>query len=186
MTLDEYITRFRLLQRSAEQEEKRLNLLKGRAYQRFSARFAKAQSPLLSAYVVTVQEVENRWRRKQRLCERYGERIARATSLIESPVLREYALCRYLYGLTHEEIAEQSFYCVRTVYRHGKQAKKELEKALLSLMPKPRRTKDGRFHVRGKLPKPKKKRGVDRFSQTAATITAHRFGLPYRSLPVCV
>ena len=185
MTFDEYMIRFRLVQRETEQEEKRLNLLKGKAYQRFSKCFSQTENPLLSALVLSAQKVEKRWKHKQRLCERYGERIARAIDLIESPVLREYALCRYLYGLTHEEIAEQSFYCVRTVYRHGKAAKKELEKALLSLMPHVKRTKAGRFHVlRGRLPRVKKK--SDRFSYSASLFTARRNSLAYRPFPAYI
>lgn len=184
MTFDEYTTRFRLLQHGVEQDEKMLKLLRGKAYQNFATRFGKTENPVLRALILTEERVEARRRKRQKLCERYGERIARAAALIESSPLREYALYHYLYGLTHEEIAEQSFYCVRTVYRHGKEARRELEKALLSLMPKPKRTKDARYKIRGKLPG--KKKGVDKFSQSVAFSTARRKSLPYRPVPVFI
>lgn len=184
MTFDEYMTRFRLLQHSVEQDERMLLLLQGKAYSYFAERFGNTKNPVLSPLVLTKDVVEARRRRRQRLCERYGERIARAVALIESPPLREYALYHYLYGLTHEEIAEQSFFCVRTVYRHGKEARKELEKALLSLMPKPCRTKGGRFQPSGKLPK--KKTAGDRFARSAAFFTARRKSAPYRPVPVYI
>lgn len=181
MNFDEYMARFRLLQHGVEQDEKMLMLLEGKAYQGFAARFGNTENPVLRSLVLTKERVEARRRKRQRLCERYGERIARAASLIESSPLREYALYYYLYGLTHEEIAEQSFFCVRTVYRHGKEARRALEKALLSLMPKARRTKGGKYRIAGSLPR--KKKGVDRLTQSIAFSTARRKSLPYRPVP---
>lgn len=182
MTFDEYMARFRLLQHGAEQDERTLKLLQGKAYRAFAGRFEKTEDPVLSALLLTEKRIRERHEKRQRLCERYARRIATAVSRIESPALREYALYRYLYGLTHEEIAEQSFFCVRTVYRHGKQAKKELEKALLDLQPRPRRWGHGTYHVKGGLPR--RNRKVDQVTKSVAFSTARRRSLPYRPLPL--
>jgi len=184
MNFDEYMTRFRLLQHGAEQDEKMLKLLRGKAYQSFAARFGKTENPVLRSLLLTEERVEARRRKRQKLCERYGERIARAAALIESPPLREYALYHYLYGLTHEEIAEQSFFSVRTVYRHGKAARRELEKALLSLMPKAKRTKGARYRIGGTLPR--KTKSGDKITRSVAFSTARRKSLPYRPVPACI
>ncbi len=184
MTFDEYMTRFRLLQHEVEKDERMLLLLRGDTYQAFVSRFGKTENPVLRSLILTEERVEARRRRRQKLCERYGERIARAVALLESPPLREYALYHYLYGLTHEEIAEQSFFCVRTVYRHGKEARRELERALLSLMPKARRIKAGRYRFEGKLPR--KRNAVDKICQSVAFSTARRKSLPYRPVPLYI
>ncbi len=178
MTLDEYLTKFRLLQHAAEREEKALALLSSGAYASFLKRFEKSEDPILSSVLVSREKMEKSFRKKQRLCERYAVRLTRAISLIEVPELREYALCHFLYGLTHEEIAEQSFYCVRTVYRYGKKAKKELEAALLSVQPKRKRISDSRFLVKGRLPR--RKKTEDAVSRSVASRTARRWSEPYR------
>lgn len=159
-------------------------LLRGRSYQSFAKRFGNTENPVLRSLVLTEEKVEARRRKRQKLCERYGERIARAAALIESSPLREYALYHYLYGLTHEEIAEQSFFCVRTVYRHGKEARKALEKALLSIMPKAKRIKNAKYKLQGILPR--KKEARDKVSQSVAFSTARRKSLPYRPVPMYI
>lgn len=178
MTLEEYITRFRLLQHAAEKEERNLALLSSGAYSSFLNRFSGTTDPILESVVVTRERMQKSFEKKQRLCERYAVRLTRAISMIEIPYLREYALCHFLYGLTHEEIAEQSFFCVRTVYRHGKKAKKELEKALLSIQPKRIRTVGARFTVKGKLPR--KEKTHDSISRSVAFSAARRYSEPYR------
>lgn len=178
MTLDEYLTKFRLLQHAAEKEERNLALLSSGAYSSFLNRFGNCRDPILEAVVVTREKMQNSFEKKQRLCERYAVRLTRAISLIEVPELREYALCHFLYGLTHEEIAEQSFFCVRTVYRHGKKAKKELEKTLLSVQPKRIRLKHARFFVKGSLPR--KEKPMDPVSRSVAFCAARRKSEPYR------
>ena len=80
MNFDEYMTRFRLLQHGAEQDEKMLKLLRGKAYQSFAARFGKTENPVLRSLLLTEERVEARRRKRQKLCERYGERIARAAA----------------------------------------------------------------------------------------------------------
>lgn len=157
MTLEEYVARFRLLQLSAEKDERSLKLMSSGAYQAFLHRFGRAQDPILSSVIISESALRKNYEKKQRLCERYAHRLTCAISLIPSGELKEYALNHFLYGLTHEEIAEQSFYSVRTVYRHGKKAKEALRRALLSVMPKIRRTEAKRFTVKGSLPRKTKK-----------------------------
>ncbi len=179
MTLDEYIARFRLLQHSAEKDERSLNLYSSGAYRSFLRRFEGAKDPLLSSVLISEKKLRQDFEKKQRLCERYAIRLTRAISLIESPQLREIALCRYLYGLTHEEIAEQSFFCVRTVYRHSKKAKEELRKAMLRVQPKRIRIQRARYRVREKLPR--KEVSLDRISRSVASCTALHRNEDYRA-----
>lgn len=153
MTLEEYIGRYRLLQRALERDERMLELMGRTEYSAFLRRFQAVESPVLAPLLTTQSGVRERIERRQRLCLRYAERIARAVARIPSPVLQQYAMCRYLYGMTHEDIAEQSFFCVRTVYRHATQARRELNRALLAVMPKVRRTKAARFHTKRPLPR---------------------------------
>lgn len=178
------MTRFRLLQHSVEQDERMLVLLRGKTYQSFAKRFGNTENSVLRSLLLTEERVEARRRKRQRLCERYGERIARAVAMIESSPLREYALYHYLYGLTHEEIAEQSFFCVRTVYRHGKEARKALERALISLMPKAKRVERAKYKWKGNLPR--KTKAADKISQSVAFSTARRKSLPYRPVPMYI
>ncbi len=178
MTLEEYIARFRLLQHSAEKDERSLALYSSGAYHAFLRRFEGAKDPLLSSVLLSEQKLRHDFAKKQRLCEKYAVRLTRAISLIRSPQLREIALCRYLYGLTHEEIAEQSFFCVRTVYRYSKKAKEELRKAMLLVQPKRIRIKDARFQVKGKLPR--KDISLDKLSRSVASCTALHRSESYR------
>lgn len=179
MTLDEYIARFRLLQHSAEKDERSLALYSSGAYHAFLRRFEGAKDPLLSSVLISEQKLRQDFEKKQRLCERYAVRLTRAISQIESSQLREIALCRYLYGLTHEEIAEQSFFCVRTVYRYSKKAKEELRKAMLSVQPKQVRINDRRYHIKGRLPR--KDVSIDKLSRSVASCTALHRSEDYRA-----
>ncbi len=179
MTLEEYIARFRLLQHSAEKDERSLALFSSGAYHSFLHRFESAKNPLLSSVILSEKKLREDFEKKQRLCERYAIRLTRAISLIESRQLREYALCRFLYGLTHEEIAEQSFFCVRTVYRYGKKAKEELRQAMLRVQPKRVRIPSCRFRVKGKIPR--RKASFDHLSRTVASCTALQRRGPYQN-----
>lgn len=157
MTLDEYVTHFRLLQHSAEKDERSLNLLSSGAYKAFLHRFERAQDPVISSVLISEKDLRKRLDKKQRLCERYALRLTRAINLITPGELKEYALNHFLYGLTHEEIAEQSFYSVRTVYRYAKKAKEELRKAMLKVQPRLIRTEPRKYKVKGKIPRKEKK-----------------------------
>ncbi len=174
------MNRFRLLQHAADREEKVLQLLSGETYQGFLRRFGQTQDPHLAGMVHTHEESKKRQARLKRLSERYAARIARAIDRIPHLELREYARLHYLYGLTHEEISEQSFFSVRTVYRHGQKAKKELKQALLSVSPRHKRIPPAKFRVQGAL----KKRDyrIDRISRSVATLTARKKSLPFRPI----
>ncbi|MBR5294971.1 MAG: hypothetical protein IKU24_00095 [Clostridia bacterium] len=178
MTLDEYIARYRLLQYSAEKDERCLALYSSGAYHSFLHRFENAKDPILSSVMISEQKLRRNYEKKQRLCERHAIRLTRAISLIENKELREYALCRFLYGLTHEEIAEQSFFCVRTVYRYGKKAKEELRKAMLRVQPKRIRIQGAYFRVKGTLPR--REMNLDRLSRRVASCTALHRSEAYR------
>ena len=154
MNLEAYITRFRLLQRAVEKDERMLSLMGRSEYTAFLRRFGGAESTVLSPHLLTREGVAARIRRRQRLCLRYAERITRAAERLPSPVLQQYALCRYLYGMTHEDIADESYFSVRTVYRQARMARKEMAAALLRVMPRPCRGDKGkRYHPAGRLPR---------------------------------
>ena len=174
MTLEEYVARFRLLQHGAEKDERSLALLSSGAYHDFLHRFEKTSDPILSSVMISEEKLRKSLEKKQRLCERYAARLARAAARIKVRELREYALYHFLYGLTHEEIAHQSFFCVRTVYRYAKRARKELESAMLSVQPRLVRTAPHRYRVPGGVV-PRKEVDLDRITRSVAFCTAlHR------------
>ncbi len=111
------------------------------------ARQTRALAILPESVVMPEKEWEIRIRRMQRLYCKYAARIAAACEKIDSGPIRQYAIQRYLYGCTHEEIADRSFYSLRTVYRQGARAKKELRARLLKEMPQVRRTKTHRYRL---------------------------------------
>lgn len=172
MTLEEYVGRFRLLQHSAEKAQRRLELFASGAYQGFLKRFEACGRPELSPVLLSTEELRRDFAKKQRLCERYAIRLTRAISLMEPGELRDYALQHYLYGLTHEQIADQSFYCVRTVYRYARHARLALMKAMKQVEPKPLRTAPHRYRIKGRLPR--KRVSLDKISRAVASVTALR------------
>ena len=172
MTLEEYIGRFRLLQHSAEKAQRRLELYSTGAYQGFLQRFKGCHHPELSSVLFTTESLREDLAKKQRLCERYAIRLTRAISLMEAGELRDYALNHYLYGLTHEQIAEQSFFCVRTIYRYARHARLALIKALHEVGPKPIRTEPHRYRIKGQLTR--KNIELDRVARAVASATALR------------
>lgn len=180
MTLEEYVGRFRLLQHSAEKAQRRLELYSSGAYQSFLRRFEGSCHPALSSVLLTTESLRKDLEKKQRLCERYAIRLTRAISLMEAGELKDYALQHYLYGLTHEQIAEQSFFCVRTVYRYARAARRALTRAMLQVKPKSVRTAPCRYRVKGKLSR--KRTDLDRISRAVASCTALRHRDSYNRL----
>lgn len=172
MTLEEYVGRFRLLQHSAEKAQRRLELYSTGAYQGFLRRFEGSSHPELSSVLFTTESLKRDLMKKQRLCERYAVRLTRAISLMEAGELRDYALYHYLYGLTHEQIAEQSFFCVRTIYRYARHARLALTRALHQVGPKAIRTEPHRYRICGRLKR--KNTDLDRIARAVASTTALR------------
>lgn len=153
MTFEDYITRFRLLRNALENDERLLELVSSEGYHALLGRVEEA--PELEKIVLRRDVLEKRIAKRRALYEKYAVRIARAACMISSPPIREYAVCRYLYGFTHESIAEGSFYSVRTLYRHRSTAEKELFRALLSLQGKAKREgrlKGKRFRSASPIP----------------------------------
>ncbi len=172
MTFEEYVGRFRLLQHSAEKAQRRLELFSSGAYQGFMKRFEGCGRPELSSVIFSTEQLERDLAKKQRMCERYAIRLTRAISLMEAGELRDYALQHYLYGLTHEQIADQSFFCVRTVYRYARHARLALMKAMKQVAPKPIRTAPCRYRIQGRMPR--KSTNLDRIARAVASATALR------------
>lgn len=153
MTLDQYVTRYRLLMRSIERDEKTLAMLERSACASFLRRFGDSQSAAMAPHLLTTQTIRERLKRRERLCLRYAERMARATALIHSPVIRQHAQYRYLFGMTQEDIARESYFALRTVYRHGAKAKDAMFRAMLAVEPRPARCAPGRFRADRPLPR---------------------------------
>ena len=147
------MVRFRSFRYAVETETKRLDLIQSPAYRSFLTCIGDVQNPVLRQCIADQKEIERSLKRKKRLYQRYALRLARAIAAISIPELRKYALYRYLYGLTQEEIADWSLWSVRTVYRYGKQAKKAIEEALLQVSPKCKRIPHAVFRVKGVLRK---------------------------------
>ncbi len=176
VTFEAYLGRFRLLQYALEKDERSLKWIRGDSYRAFLRRFGRSQDAVLSSVVITEETLVRRIQKRQRLCERYASRLVRAIARIPAPELREYALLHYLYGLTHEDIADQSFFSVRTVYRHGNKAKTALKEALLKVGPRCRPISPGKFYVKGILPR--RVYDLDPVSRSVAEVAVRRWGNP--------
>lgn len=180
MTLDEYMGRFRLLQHAVERDERNLGLMESETYCSFASRFAHAKNPYLRRCAREAESIKERLARRKRLCERYATRLALAVSIIEPGELQEYARYHYLYGLTHEEFSEVSFYSVRTVYRIARRAKAAMTEKMLEVSPKIRRIPPIKFYVKGNLRQKNYKLGKE--ARSVATLTARRKSQPYRKI----
>ncbi len=180
MTFDEYLGRFRLLQHALERDERSIGLMESAAYASFSMRFGNAKDPRLRGYAREAERIKERLARRRRLCERYAARLALAVSKIPSGELQEYARYHYLYGLTHEEFSEVSFYSVRTVYRIARKAKAAMTEKLLEVSPKICRIKPAKFRIKGSLRQ--KSYHLGKEARSVATLTARRKSEPYRTL----
>lgn len=161
MTLTEYLDRYRLLQEAVAQDERNFSLLEMSPYVAFFRRFGETDNPALAPYLLTRMNLERRLARRGRLCLRYAERLARAIGRIPSRALRQHAQLRYLYGMTHEEIARCDFISLRSEYRRARKTQKAMEQAMREVMPRPRRCPTGRFTCsrplarRGDIPRQK-------------------------------
>lgn len=185
MTFDEYYARYRLLRISLDKKDRMRSMLNRKDYRSFLDRFGGGVAPALNNLLITDKELEESIARRTKLAGRYAARLAKAAENIASPPLREYAVLRFVYGLTHEEIADLSFYSVRTVYRHSHQAKKALEAELRKIKPKAKKAKGKYRLTRGVL----KKRNYKIDAVTASLIGFYHkelrtsFGSFPRSLP---
>ena len=171
--------RFHLFQAAVERDEKNLELITSQAYGNFLRHFGDSSDPKLSALVMTEATLRERLERRRRLAERYATRLARALEKMENPHLREFALCHYLYGLTLEQIAEQSYFSVRTVCRHGKKAREELTRCLLAVMPQKKRVQGKKFYP--VTPLNRKRVSMDAVNRSYARAAARRQAASIRS-----
>ena len=153
MTLDEYVARYRLLARSVEMDEELLRLMDRSAYNTFLRRFAEIRNPYFATHAASREAVEARKKRRERLSMRYAERLARAIAHIQSPVIRQYATCRYLYGMTQEDIARGNQLSLRTMYRRAAAARDALMLHWREVAPRVKRVRHKRFTCSRPLPR---------------------------------
>ena len=151
MTFDEYINRYSLIRYMLERDSRNLRILEGRAPGAFTEAFSTAGSPILQELTRENEKLKASIERKKSLCRRYAIRLSRAVAEIEDRDLQWYARYRYVFGLTREELAEVSFYSLRSSYRIGIAAKKEMIRAMRAVSPKLRRIPPMKFSVKGTL-----------------------------------
>ena len=183
MTFEEYLARFHLIQHAINKDEKMLELFSGPGFGSFLRRFAESQNPTLKKFLISPEALKKRIAKRKRLAEKYAIRLARACNLMENPELREYAVYHFLSGLTHEDLAERSHFCVRTVYRQGKKARKELEKCLLLVMPKRKRITGKKFTCSKAFSL--RRYALDAMQRSIAAVSARRRGAPITSSAFC-
>ncbi len=173
MDLKEYLGRYEALQASIRSDERLLALLEASQNSLLLSRiredgiFSQQSKNSLSEMIFDSSALKRRLAHKNRLYEKYAVRIKAAAEYIASPMLRNFVICRYLYGFKADQIAEINYYSERHIYRKAQKARRELHQALLLLMPrrKPGREKKryaivkGRENVRkylrpGMIPRP--------------------------------
>lgn len=89
--------------------------------------------------IIDCHQLENEYLKKKRILGYRTKKLQKAISRIEDPRMTDYLACKYIYGMTNDEIAECFNYCERQVYRIASVAKKRLSAAMNSHAPKPRR-----------------------------------------------
>ncbi|MBQ3074612.1 MAG: hypothetical protein IJC26_00960 [Clostridia bacterium] len=151
MTFDEYVNRYNLIRYVLERDSRNLRILEGRGNGAFFEAFSTSESPVLQGLSREKDKLRASVERKKRLCRRYALRLSKAVAEIDDCDLQWYARYRYVFGLTREELAEVSFYSLRSSYRVGVAAKKEMIRAMRVVSPHPRRISPARFFVKGPL-----------------------------------
>ena len=141
MTFEEYTARYSSLKSLILHYEEKRALRASDAYRSFlqNVELSGAASEMPTG-VFLPENLNERIARAWRLYRKYLVRLARACDMLRDPALRSFAVNRYLYGLTHEEIAQRGHYAIRTVYRQSREVKKQLRGFLLLMMPNARRT----------------------------------------------
>lgn len=142
MDLKEYLGRYEALQESIRADERLLELVEASQSSLLLSRireggsFSQQGKSSLSQIIFDASALRRRLAHKNRLYEKYAMRIKAAAELISSPTLRSFVICRYLYGFKADQIAEINYYSERHIYRKAQNARRELHRALLLLMPR--------------------------------------------------
>ena len=142
MNIQEYLSYYADLQDSIKKDEALLSLLKSKGYRSLISRligkdsFSSKERQIICQNVFDEERLKKCIKRKTALYEKATYKITTAASGFKNKALRDYVINRYVYGFTHEEVAEMCYYSERQLYRLAKSAKAELYKALLLLMPK--------------------------------------------------
>ncbi len=148
MTFDEYAARYSSLKSEILRLKEQRKLLASDAYRRFLNDVEEARAgEEMPRDVFLPKDPDRRLRRAWRLYRKYLIRLSRACDLIALPNVRFFAIQRYLYGLTHEEIALRGHYAVRTVYRQSREARRQMTAFLLKMMPSVRRIPRQRYRL---------------------------------------
>lgn len=102
-----------------------------------------------------------------------------AIARIGDPILSNYIICKYFYGMKNTAIANTFNFSERQIYRISSNAKERLYRELLKLMPKPRRGETGKkwylqekdisevYHKIAKKPIPQNADSISLFSANA-------------------
>ena len=155
MNVKEYIGRYEALEQSIKRDERLLAMLENSCGGTLLDRLNGTREGLspegirtVSRLVYGTDRLRSRLNRKIRLYEKYTVKLTLAAEKIKKKALRDYVVNHYLYGFTHEEVAEMNHYCERQIYRQAQEARRELTKALISLNPRTHRLKGRRNHIK--------------------------------------
>lgn len=148
MTFEEYVGRYSSLKGIILHFQEQKNLMESDPYLHFlnDVDAAGAADDLPNG-VFLPSDMDRRLHRAWRLYRKYLIRLARACDLVRGLSVRDLAIKHYLYGLTHEEIAERGHYGVRTVYRQSREARRQIREYLLLMMPCVKRIPPQKFRL---------------------------------------
>lgn len=178
MDLKEYLGRYTSLRTSIQNDEKLLELIDSGQCSFILSRlgedgaFSDGSKRTLSGIIFDSALLRKKLAHKNRLFEKYTLRIKEAAERIDSPTLRNFVICRWLYGFNAEKIAEINYYSERHIYRMAQTANRRLFLALLEVMPKPVRLKNKRFACAWVSRRPRSRRAVRSWSFKPAVTRA--------------
>ncbi len=98
---------------------------------------------------VNYEELDREMIKRKRILAHATRRIQRAIKKIKDPKASGYLICKYLYRMSNEEIANEFCYCERHIYRLSSKARKMLALCLEKTPPRVMRMSKGqRFSYR--------------------------------------
>lgn len=169
MNIDEYLNAF-------ERYRKTVMRLESAFREVWGEEDAENGSRCLSARwmigLMDYDELEREYTRKKRILRQATERLQRAISEIPDDKIANYLVCRYLYRMTNEKIADHFNYCPRQIYRIASKAKKQLHRELLKEMPRVKRWKKHKRFRRS--PVQRKKRTLRKYGRRARMASSEK------------
>jgi len=102
---------------------------------------------VINSYGVSgVEALRREIAHRERVLRYANARLEAAISRMDNRAQANYIMCKYFYGMKNCDIATTFAYCERHIYRLAANAKKNLYRELVKLMPKPRRGETGKAY----------------------------------------